>query len=128
MAVPLLFDSDVLIDCLRNHTAAVAYLEEVSEQSLISAVTVAELFAGVRDEAEKEILTQFVHLFEVVPVDSEIAKLAGIYRRDYRASHGTGLMDALIAATAKLKHAQLVTLNKRHFPMLTNVHVPYKKS
>jgi len=35
-----------------------------------------------------------------------------------------GLADALIAATAELKQARLVTLNSRHFPMVA-VEVPY---
>jgi predicted nucleic acid-binding protein len=45
----------------------------------------------------------------------------------YGKSHGVGLVDALIAATAKLHGYRLVTLNKKHFPMLDNVLIPYQK-
>jgi len=38
-----------------------------------------------------------------------------------------GLADALIAATADVKQATLVTLNKKHFPMLQDISVPYHK-
>jgi predicted nucleic acid-binding protein len=63
----------------------------------------------------------------MVAVDEAIAVKGGLYRRDYSKSHNTGLADALIAATAEIKNAELVTLNKKHFPMLSNVIVPYQK-
>jgi predicted nucleic acid-binding protein len=36
-----------------------------------------------------------------------------------------GLADALIAASAEAAGATLVTLNRRHFPMLAEVLAPY---
>ncbi len=36
-------------------------------------------------------------------------------------------MDALIAASAEAAGATLLTLNRRHFPMLAEVLVPYAK-
>jgi predicted nucleic acid-binding protein len=55
-----------------------------------------------------------------------IAKKGGLCQKNYRSRHGIGFADALIAATAELKQAKLVTLNERHFPML-DVYVPYGK-
>ncbi|MFZ3115096.1 MAG: PIN domain-containing protein [Syntrophales bacterium] len=52
---------------------------------------------------------------------------AGLYRRQYGPSHGVGLADALIAATAEANDAKVATLNKTHFPMIEVV-VPYRKS
>jgi len=72
-------------------------------------------------------LTQFLGAFEIIPLDAEIAQKGGLYRRDYGPSHGVGLADALIAATAELQQARLVTLNAKHFPML-EVLVPYPKA
>jgi hypothetical protein len=46
MATPLLIDTDVLIDYLRDYPAAVSYVEAQQERFLISVVTVAELYAG----------------------------------------------------------------------------------
>jgi predicted nucleic acid-binding protein len=127
MTERLLLDTDVLIDYLRDRVEAVTYLENLAELLLISAVTVAELYAGVRDGAERIALDNFIQAFEVVPVDEAIAIKGGLYRRDYGKSHNTGLADALIAATAEIRQAALVTLNKKHFPMLANVIVPYQK-
>ena len=126
--MPLLIDTDVLIDYLRDRPEAVSYLENLTEPLLISAVTVAELYAGVRDGAEHLALDSFIRAFEIVAVEAEIAVKGGLYRRDYSKSHNTGLADALIAATAEIMNAKLVTLNKKHFPMLSDIITPYQKS
>ncbi len=123
----LLLDTDVLVDFLRGREEAAAYLEAVSESLLISAISVAELYAGVREGDERRRLAQFLGAFAIIPLDAEIAQKGGIYRRDYGPSHGVGLADALIAATAVLHQAQLVTLNARHFPMV-EAEVPYTKT
>lgn len=127
MSERLLLDTDVLIDYLRGQAQAVAYLEERTETLLVSAITVAELFAGVRGGKERTALAAFLSAFEIVAIDAAIARRGGGFRRDYGNSHNVGLADALIAATAERAQAQLVTLNRKHFPMLTDVHVPYLK-
>ncbi len=124
----LLIDTDVLIDYLRDQAESVTYLEGLTPPLSVSAVTVAELYAGVRDGAERAVLDQFVDSFQVVAVDKEIAIRAGIIRRDFGKSHGTGLADAIIAATAEAQQANLVTLNNKHFQMLKDVVVPYQKA
>lgn len=123
----LLIDTDVLIDYLRDRAESVTYLESLIPPLSVSAVTVAELYAGVRDGAERATLDRFIDSFRVVAVDKEIALRAGIIRRDFGKSHGTGLADAIIAATAEAQQANLVTLNSKHFQMLKDVVVPYQK-
>jgi len=127
MAERFLLDTDVLIDYLRGHAEAVIYVEGLTEPLFMSAITMAELYAGVRDGEERAALDAFTSAFDVVPVEREIALKGGLYRRDYGKSHNTGLADAMIAATAELRQATLVTLNEKHFPMLVDVIVPYQK-
>jgi predicted nucleic acid-binding protein len=128
MAERLLLDTDVLVDYLRGRTEAVTYLESLTEVLSTSAITVAELYAGVRDGPERTKLDAFLSAFDLVPVEQEIALKGGLYRRDYGKSHNMGLGDALIAATAEVQGLTLVTLNKKHFPMLADVIVPYVKA
>ena len=123
----LLIDTDVLIDYLRANAAAVSYLENLHDVPLISVITVAELHAGVREGSERAALTDFMEAFEIAPLTKQIASAGGLYRRDFGTSHGVGLNDALIAATAQVNNAELVTLNRKHFPMLVYVTVPYQK-
>lgn len=123
----LLIDTDVLIDYLRGVPEAVAFLEQTSAELRLSVITVAELYAGVREGKERQALEKFVSAFEVVPLERSAAERGGLFRRDFGKSHNTGLADTLIAATAEATGARLVTLNAKHFPMLHDVLVPYRK-
>ena len=121
----LLIDSDLAIEYLRGRQEAIDYLESLEGSLHISTLTIAELYAGVRGEGEQHHLEQFLLAFEVLPVSQEVGKIGGLFRRNYGPTHGTGLVDALIGATAHLYGATLVTFNARHYPMLNNVRVPY---
>ena len=123
----LVVDTDVLINDPRGQEQAVGFLEGCEQALAISVITIAELYAGVRDGAERKQLYGFVEAFEVLALPREIAAVAGLWRRQYGRSHGTGLAHALIAASVEAALAALVTLNRRHFPMLANVWVPYAK-
>lgn len=125
-ATKLLLDTDVLIDFLRGHEQAAKYIESLSAFS-ISVISVAELYAGVKGKNEELALNQFMQVLEIIPLDAETAQLGGRYRQAYGKSHGTGLADALIAATSTLHCAKLVTQNIKHYPMLDSVVYPYKK-
>lgn len=124
-----IIDTDVIVDYLRGNPQAIKFLEEALSSSLcaISTITVAELYVGVRDGKERPILDQFIQEFHIATMDEQIAEQGGLYRRDYGKSHGVGLADAIIAATATILNVPLVTLNKKHYPMLTLVQVPYQK-
>jgi predicted nucleic acid-binding protein len=126
-SAPLVVDTDVLIDYLRGQDQAVVFLEGSEQRLALSVITIAELYAGVRDGEERQQLDAFVEAFEVLPLPKEAAVVAGLWRRHYGRSHGTGLADALIAASVDGLQGTLVTLNRRHFPMLANVVVPYEK-
>lgn len=127
MAEPLLIDTDVLIEYLRGHGEAVEYLEGLTSDLYLSVISVAELFAGVRGDEEEKSLKQLLLAFTILPVTEKTARLGGLYRRDYKSSHGTGLADALIAASAEENGADLVTFNRRHFPMVSRLTVPYDR-
>lgn len=124
-SLPILLDTDVIIDYLRGRSEAVAYLEALNGPLFLSVITVAELYAGVREGRERVQLDLLVSAFTVIPIDQTIAITGGLYRREYSKSHGTGLADALIAATAVTRGLALVTLNKKHFPMVPSLIMPY---
>lgn len=127
MSALLVIDTDVLIDYLRDQPQAVAFLEGAEQPLAASVITVAELYVGVRDGEERKRLDAFAGAFELIPLDRKAAVVAGLWRRQYGRSHGTGLADALIAASVEAVGGTLVTLNQRHFPMLPNLLVPYRK-
>ncbi|MFM7182033.1 MAG: type II toxin-antitoxin system VapC family toxin [Verrucomicrobiales bacterium] len=123
----MLVDTDVMIDYLRGHPAAVEFVHGNVDRINVSAITVAELFQGVRDGHEKALLAGTVSALIVLPVTEEIGELGGLFRRDFRSSCGCGLADCLIAATAVFHSMPLAALNSRHFPMVKNLIEPYQK-
>ena len=130
MPKPLLLDTDVLIDFLRGHGDAISLVAAGSERLMVSSISVAELYAGVRggaDGAEQPALKRLLSLFRVMPVSDDIARLGGLYKRDYGRSHGVGLADGIIAATATAEDAELMTLNVRHYPMFSGIEPAYRK-
>jgi predicted nucleic acid-binding protein len=126
MAELFLLDTDVLVDFFRGHSKAVTFVNANSARIILSSIVVAELFARVKGDQEQAILESFVSLFRVVPISAEIARMGGLYRRDYGKSHGVGLADAILAATAEAENAKLKTLNTKHFPMLKGLRPAYK--
>ena len=94
MPKPLPLDTDVLIDFLRGHGDAISLVAAGSERLMVSSISAAELYAGVRggaDGAEQPALKRLFSLFRVMPVSDDIARLGGLYKRDYGRSHGVGL-------------------------------------
>lgn len=105
-----LIDTDVILEYLRGSEQAVKYIESLSGTLFVSAIIVAELYSGVRDN-EQEALEQFLGAFDVVSLDQALAKNAGLFRKSHRPAHGTGLADAIVAMSAKAMDAVLVTFN-----------------
>jgi predicted nucleic acid-binding protein len=127
MARPILLDTDVLIDFFRGHVKALDFINTYNARIILSSIVVAELYAGVKGDSEQATLQEFVSLFRVVPVNADIGKTGGLYRRDYGKSHGVGLADAILAATAEAENAELKTLNTKHYPMLKGLKPAYDK-
>ena len=123
----MLVDTDILIDFLRGYNKAISFIEKFSSQIILSPIVVAELYAGVKGTHELAVLDNFVSHFRVIPITYEIAKVGGLYKRDFGKSHGVGLADAILAATAEKEEAELKTLNVKHYPMISGLKPAYKK-
>ena len=67
---------------LRGRPEAVRYLQGLEGTLLISAITVAELYVGVRGGSEERQLEQFLLAFDVVPISGDIGRIGGLFRRD----------------------------------------------
>ena len=123
----ILVDTDIFIDFLRGYHKAIAFIDKFSSQIILSPIVVAELYAGVKGNDELTVLDNFISLFHVVPLTSKIAKIGGLYKRDFGKSNGVGLADAILAATAEIEQAELKTLNVKHYPMFKTLKPAYKK-
>ena len=118
----MLIDTDVLIWCLRGHLRAIQAIDQLSLR-LISQVSRTELICGCRDKKEILLLKQFLADggFKVISLSQEIGNRADFHLEEKRLSHGVGLPDALIAATASLHGQQFFTANAKHFRCFSNL-------
>lgn len=123
-----LLDTSVAIDHLRGRRSAVDLLSrlvDAEEPVVASEVVRFELIAGMRD-AQVEALEQFFSALSWVSVDEGISRTAGSLARRHRgADSGIDDADYLIAATALVLDAELLTTNVRHFPMLAGLRSAY---
>ncbi len=126
MALGLLFDTSVFICHLRGEDPRCTdYVERVGTAELsgfASLLTVSELYAGEKvGEREEQVIDQLLLPFQLVSPDSEVAAMAGRFVRQWRRSHGLGLVDALIGATALAIEVPVLTLNTKHFKCISGL-------
>lgn len=121
----ILIDTCVFVDCLRGRQDALEFLEQLQGAALVSVMTIAELAVGARNRTARALVDDVTAGCRIIDLDVETARLGGAFKRRFRPSHGTDLIDALIAATAKQAGARLATVNRKHFPMFDDLLVPY---
>lgn len=125
-----LIDTDVAIDHFHGHRQAFEYFTQTLAEGEIlamSVVSLTEILAGMR-EGEQEQTEKLFSLFVLLEIDEEIARKAGEYLNKHRAPNRIELADALIAATAFVAGAEVVTRNLKHYPMGdVRVAVPYER-
>jgi predicted nucleic acid-binding protein len=123
--MPVLVDTNVLIELLRRVPAAASWINGQTERLTISVVTVLELYAGARSQREERDIAALCQRLGCLPVDQGIAERAGTLMQHFRKSHDIDLPDAIIAATAEHHGLKLATLNVKHFPMFPKLKRPY---
>ncbi len=115
----VLLDTNILIRYFRCVPGYKDLLHQARQMGwmYISVTTRFEIVRGMRDH-EGALTFNLLDTFESLPVNVDIADLAGELVRTWRARGVTlGDADALIAATALQHSLPLVTTNSRHFPM-----------
>ena len=124
----IIVDTDITIDFLRGQKNAITLFKSKYESISFSAITVAEIYSGIRTKNEETEIERLFSIFPVIPTSSDIARLAGKMVKQYRLSHNVEIPDALIASTCILSDADLYTLNIKHYPMFKGLKPPYRKS
>jgi predicted nucleic acid-binding protein len=112
----MLIDTDVIVWCLRGNQKAVKALS-VLPHKVISQITRMELISGCRSKTEINLLRRFLadENFTISPLTQEIGIRADLWLEQKNLSHGIGLADSLIAATASSLGLPLFTGNAKHF-------------
>jgi predicted nucleic acid-binding protein len=111
----VILDTDILIDLDREFPPAVAWLSTLPELPPISGFAALELKAGCPNKADMRKVTKFLKPFPIVwPTEADMVRALVEYA-PLRLSHGLGILDSLIAATAVGMGEPVATFNNRHF-------------
>jgi tRNA(fMet)-specific endonuclease VapC len=117
----ILLDSSVIFDHLNGRFGRTEFLDQlVGQQGHVLAccsVNFTEVYAGLRPR-EEDRTAAFLNSLEYLPVTPEIARQAGLLRRDWQKKGRTlSYTDVTIAAIALSNQVPLLTDNGKHFPM-----------
>ena len=115
----IVFDSTVLIAHLRDVPDATELVLRAARarRAVASVLSRIEIEGGMRTHERSEVASLFAR-FRMEAVSDVIASRAAGFMRAYRRSHpAIEIVDYVIAATADVHGAELVTLNVKHFPM-----------
>jgi len=116
-----LFDTHIVMDYLKGLPEAQAEFAGYTKL-YISAISVVELHLAARED-QAQALAQFLHMFEVVPLDALVAENAVWLKRQHRQMK---LPHAVIWASARVKGALLVTRNGKVYPPSEpDIRIPY---
>lgn len=114
-----LIDTAIIIWVLRNNKKYVDLLKVLSKKTplAISTITIAEIYKNVYP-AELLKTENLLNELQSLDVTPNVAKQAGLYWQEYsKKLKNLSLTDCLIAASANVNNATLVSLNIKHFPM-----------
>lgn len=119
----IILDTDVLIDAARGVDDAVNCLQKIEDKSFlaISVVTQLELIIGCRNKKELKFLELFLQRFEIISLSEQISDMAVSLLKTYRLSHGLLIADALIAATAIVVNAQMISKNQKDYRFIEHL-------
>lgn len=116
----VLVDTSVLVNALRDREGGAQALRRMILEGhtlAISAMTVGEVYAGVRVGEERKV-EALLSTFECYEITAGLARRAGELRSSWRGRGRTlELADMIIAATALEYELALMTENRKDFPM-----------
>ena len=114
-------DTNAILYYLKDDPDAVSSLRNIFSQNVplyVSAITELELFAFSNlSAAEEKLIEELLATVAVISLDSHIARLAALIRRQY----GLKVPDSVIAATAMFTGSTLLTRNTRDFRRIPNL-------
>ncbi len=121
----VIVDSDILIYVSRNDSAAIRFVSDLENTSIVamSSITAMELIVGCGNKLELSRLQKFLQRFQLLQVTEEISVRSIELVETYNLSHGLLIADGLIAATALTLGEPLATNNQRDFRFISGLNL-----
>lgn len=117
----LVLDTDVLIDVQRGHAAALSWFAGLSNVPSVPGLVIMELIQGSQNAKQvRDVLRLTAPLPVVWPTTVDCQRALADFTA-FHLSHGLGLLDALIAATAVGRSVELCTFNDKHYQVVAGL-------
>lgn len=115
----ILVDTDVMVDIMRRHAPAVAWLDLLDAEMIgIPGLVAIELLQGCRHREEQQQLEGYLRPYQRYwPSQADCDRAFEDFGM-YHLSHNLGILDALIAETAVGLGTELATFNTKHYDVL----------
>ncbi len=125
----MIFDTDILIWLQRGNANAGEIIDK-TEVREISVITYMELLQCAPKKILHKQIKSFLSdcHFTVIPLNENIGHRAAIYIEEYSLRDGIRTNDAIIAATAIERNADLVSGNRKHYKMIKDLQLIVFKS
>jgi predicted nucleic acid-binding protein len=118
----ILVDTDVMVDIMRRHSPAVAWLDSLGVEEVgIPGLVAMELLQGCRNREEQQQLESFLRPYQRYWPSLQDCTRAFDDFAAYYLSHGLGILDSLIAETAVGLNTELATFNTRHYSIVVTL-------
>jgi len=119
-----IFDTDILIWLQRGNEKAATLIDNTNERA-ISIITLMELLQCAPSKLFHKQIRGFLldYNFKVLPLTENIGHRASIYIEEYSLGAGIRVGDALIAATTVESNQELISGNKKHYHLITELNL-----
>ena len=119
----IVLDTNVLIEILKGNAAATARVTSFQVPLYISSITAMELYYGALNKNEMKKLERFIATFTLSYPDEKVSHRALLLIKQYAKSHCLDIPDSIIAATALVLDAPLLTYNLKDFHYIDGLEV-----
>jgi len=126
----ILIDTDIMVDVLRHHEAAINWLgSQGSDVVSLPGLVAMELLQGCRDGEEQRQVEATLSPYRLYWPNPEDCERAYADFSDHRLSHGLSILEALIAQTAVGCGARLATFKEKHYRVVGGLETtrPYSR-
>ena len=118
----ILCDTNIFIHAFNGDKNTIEELNRIGHENIaLSVITVMELYQGMGNKKELEIMKKKIRYYDFIEIDIPVSKLALELVERFNLSHGLKIPDAIIAATAVVHQIELHTYNVKDFRFVPDI-------
>jgi tRNA(fMet)-specific endonuclease VapC len=115
----VLVDTCIFIDIFRGNRQL--YQDLLKQKVFVNSIVYMELIQGSRDKVELKKIEKFLEKLQIIEVNQKISRKSLELMKKYSLSCGLLIPDAIIAASAIIKHFPLWTFNRKDFKFIDDL-------